>query len=157
MSNDPTLPNVRVKFLDAAGFPVDSWRKFLEKLSQQTSLTADQSAEIAALAERVTELEEQGLDLGSILGLGSVSIVGALGDQVIVQLEGDEESPAASHYYGTDVDGAKGYHAVPDQTTPYFISASDTYTVAVNKQALFTMPIDVEGFLAVDGYLIEVG
>lgn len=39
---------------------------------------------------------------------------------------------------------------------PHFIASGDTYTVALYKQALFTMPIDNEGDLVVDGYLVEV-
>lgn len=39
---------------------------------------------------------------------------------------------------------------------PYFIASTDTFTVPTNYQALFTMPIDIEGDLVVNGYLIEV-
>lgn len=43
-----------------------------------------------------------------------------------------------------------------DGAVPYAIAAGETFTVATNKQALFTLPIDVEGTLVVDGYLVEV-
>jgi hypothetical protein len=39
---------------------------------------------------------------------------------------------------------------------PYFIASDETFTVPEFKQALFNMPIDVEGTLVVDGYLLEV-
>ncbi|SDQ41869.1 hypothetical protein [Pseudoxanthomonas sp. CF125] len=112
MANDPSLPNARVKFLDAAGLPVDSWRKFLEKLSRQPSLTGDQSAAILALSERVTTLEEASQELGGILGLGSVSVTGSLGGQVVIQLQGDTDAPGPSFYYGTDAAGQKGWNPV---------------------------------------------
>jgi hypothetical protein len=38
---------------------------------------------------------------------------------------------------------------------PYFINYADTFTVPVNYQALFELEIDVEGYLEVDGYLIQ--
>jgi hypothetical protein len=46
--------------------------------------------------------------------------------------------------------------SVVDAAVPYFIPSGDTFVVAINKQALFNMPIDIEGDLVVDGYLIEV-
>lgn len=39
---------------------------------------------------------------------------------------------------------------------PYLIPAGETFTVPVNKQGLFTITIDVQGTLIVDGYLIQV-
>lgn len=109
-TNDPSLPNARAALVDARGLPASEWRKFFEKLSRQPTLTADQSAEIAALAERVSALEAEGVDLGQIIGLGSVSAVGSLGDQVVIQLQGDEDAPTASYYYGTDDTGVRGWH-----------------------------------------------
>jgi hypothetical protein len=40
--------------------------------------------------------------------------------------------------------------------TPYFVAADETFVVPVNKQALFSMPIDSEGILDIEGYLLEV-
>lgn len=110
MAIDPTLPNVREPIQPGGAPPTGAWRKFFEKLASQPNLTTDQQAEIAALDARVTALENEGVDLGSILGLGSVTAVGSLGEQVIIQLEGDEENPTASHYYGTDAAAGKGWH-----------------------------------------------
>ncbi len=39
---------------------------------------------------------------------------------------------------------------------PYLIPAGETFTVPVNKQGLFTVIIDVQGMLVVDGLLIHV-
>ena len=39
---------------------------------------------------------------------------------------------------------------------PYFIPEDETFTVPVNKQGLFSITIDVEGLLVVDGMLIMV-
>lgn len=39
---------------------------------------------------------------------------------------------------------------------PYFIPEDETFTVPVNKQGLFSITIDVEGMLVVDGMLIMV-
>lgn len=46
--------------------------------------------------------------------------------------------------------------AASDSTVPYLIPTGETYTVNVNRQALFTTPITVIGDLVIDGLLIEV-
>jgi len=48
--------------------------------------------------------------------------------------------------------GASGANGM----VPYFIATGETFTVPVFKQALFSMNIDNEGTLAIDGFLIEV-
>lgn len=45
---------------------------------------------------------------------------------------------------------------VESQFPPLVIAAGETYTVPENRQVLFTMPIDVEGMLNVEGFLVEV-
>lgn len=39
---------------------------------------------------------------------------------------------------------------------PYFISTTETYQIPLNRQGLYTIPIDVEGVIDVDGDLVEV-
>lgn len=39
---------------------------------------------------------------------------------------------------------------------PYYIPGGDTFTVDVNKQVLFNVPIQIDGFLQNNGYLVEV-
>lgn len=43
-----------------------------------------------------------------------------------------------------------------DAFIPYFIGPTEIFTIPVNKQGLFTMNIDNEGILVIDGFLIEV-
>lgn len=46
--------------------------------------------------------------------------------------------------------------ASADSTVPYFIPSAETFTVALNRQALFAIPIETDGTLTVDGVLVEV-
>lgn len=46
--------------------------------------------------------------------------------------------------------------AAADSTVPYFIPAATSFVVNENKQALFSVPITVEGTLEVNGLLVEV-
>lgn len=39
---------------------------------------------------------------------------------------------------------------------PYYIPAAETFTVPVNKQGLWTIPIVVDGVLVVDGIIAQV-
>lgn len=55
------------------------------------------------------------------------------------------------------------YPPLPTQTVisggamvPTYIDPAETFTVPANRQALFTVPIDNEGILDVDGVLEEV-
>lgn len=52
--------------------------------------------------------------------------------------------------------GASGPTGPAGLGVPYFIASGDTFTVAFPIQALFSMTIDNEGTIDVDGYLIQV-
>jgi len=51
--------------------------------------------------------------------------------------------------------GLRGIEGV-NGMVPYYIGPGNTFTVPLYKQALFEMNIDNEGFLDVEGFLIEV-
>jgi hypothetical protein len=60
----------------------------------------------------------------------------------------------------TDAYGAIVGYIFPSLTgntigVPYYIGYADIFAVPYNYQALFELPIDVEGYLEVDGYLIQ--
>lgn len=74
----------------------------------------------------------------------------------VIALVNDEASPAPMSYYGTDESGVRGYHELPSGGVPYFIPSGNTFRVREYLQALSAMPIDCEGYLDVEGYLIEV-
>lgn len=48
--------------------------------------------------------------------------------------------------------GADGINGM----VPYFIASGEIFTIPVFKQALFSMNIDNQGILVIDGFLIEV-
>lgn len=64
--------------------------------------------------------------------------------------EGFVLAPAA----GSPADSSTGSSG--SGMVPYFIASDETFTVPLYKQALFTMTIDNEGILEVDGFLLEV-
>lgn len=84
---------------------------------------------------------------GSSGGGGTTTI-----NQTIQQLllDGDGDSGEADIIPGPrGIDGVNGM-------VPYFIAAGEKFTVPLYKQALFSMNIDNEGELEIEGFLIEV-
>ena len=45
---------------------------------------------------------------------------------------------------------------IPDGACPYYIGADEIFTVNLYKQVLFSIPIEVDGILAIDGILVAV-
>ncbi len=72
--------------------------------------------------------------------------------QIIQQLLLDGDSGGDG---GDTIPGPQGEPG-ENGMVPYFIAASETFTVPEFKQALFAMNIDNEGILIIDGFLIEV-
>lgn len=50
---------------------------------------------------------------------GSLTGGGALTTDLTLQLVGDQTFPPATHYYGTNAAGVKGYHAIPQPTNDH--------------------------------------
>lgn len=160
MTDSPSLPNSARPPLDPRdGRFTNEWYGYFRGLARQEGLTAAQSALLNNIVRRLAALEGSGDADADIVGVASVLISGSLlGGLVQVSLDGDEAAPGSSSYYGTDKLGAKGFHPIPDDTVPYIIPDGETYTVRENKQAPFTIPIDigVGSGLIVEGILVEV-
>lgn len=152
------MPKFGERLVDLQGRITPSWRDYLRRLTGASSL-----AEVwAAIVDIRQQLADQ--RAGSFLptttqvfGQSSIQSFGTLADGIVlVQLQGDEETPAPLRYYGTDEAGTRGFHELPSGGVPHFIPEGSTFRVREYLQALFAMPIDVEGILDVEGFLIEV-
>lgn len=152
------MPKYGEPAVDAQGRITPTWRDYFRRFSGASSL-ADVWAAIADIRQ---QLAQQGAGSflprsANVIGTSSVQTFGTLADGIVrVQLQGDEETPAASRYYGTDADGERGYHELPSGGVPYFVPEGSTFRVREYLQALFSMPIDCEGLLDVEGFLVEV-
>jgi len=49
-----------------------------------------------------------------VVGRASVTGGGALAADIYLQLKNDETTPGSLYYYGTDINGNKGWHKLPD-------------------------------------------
>jgi hypothetical protein len=106
------MPKPTEPIAGPGGLITRSWRDYLRRFAAATAL-----AEVWAAIEDIrAQLANSGA--GSFLasttqvtGRNSVQTFGTLADGVVlVQLQGDEQNPATSSYYGTDADGARGFH-----------------------------------------------
>ncbi len=160
MADSPILPGVQA-WRDASGRPLPAeFFRFLRDLIGYIRQIDGNTLDLAGIEARLTALEESAGLSATISGPQSVSVFGTLADGVVqIVLDGDVDEPDPESYYGTDDQGALGYHPLPPAVpgfVPYFIPSGETFTVPLYSQALFTIPIDVEGILDVEGYLIEV-
>lgn len=111
---DPLLPRPQSPMVDRAGQPTPEWYDFLSRQQEGSESLTVVEAQVAALQSAVAALEAAGVTQAEIVGLASVLATGSLADgQVFVQLQADEDNPAADAYYGTDSSGEKGWHALP--------------------------------------------
>lgn len=169
-----TIPSTSQRFLDPRGNIDADWRRWLEKLDKPRS--------IAELQELVAQLQTQLDEIGDGQRVvAQFSIQGAGDDTYYLTLVNDQIDPGPTYHYATGPDGIKGWWPVAEAfapgenitldtdadtgvttisassgATPYFIAEASTFRVPEFIQSLFSMPIDVEGTLEVDGYLIGV-
>jgi hypothetical protein len=85
------------------------------------------------------------------------------GDGITVtDLSGDVKQVSANLVAGDNITIAPGSGGsleidATSQQTPFYIEPLETFTVEANKQVLWDEPIEVDGWLVIDGLLIEVG
>lgn len=114
MSNPALQPRHTEPVVDPrSGIVTRAWADYFLRLSTQQS--SDDLAQLyQQLAGRVSELEEGGALGFQIFGQDSIILNGSTqpGAVLVITLQGDQESPADTSYYGTGPDGVKGWHPV---------------------------------------------
>lgn len=126
---------------------------------------------VAGLDKSVTAASSQsgGSSITNILGfpplLSDSGAEGLLND--MLSIPGRDGTIGRDGMQGAPgLDGNDGEDAIPipgprgedgaNGMVPYYISSTETFTVPLYKQALFSMNIDNEGILDIEGFLIEV-
>lgn len=108
------LPRAQAQISDQRGYPTREWYAFFSRLLDE-STDAGLSAQIQSILDRLKQLEAGSIADLSIIGLDSVSVVGQPSSgRVTITLEGDAATPAATWYYGTGPDGARGWYQLSD-------------------------------------------
>jgi hypothetical protein len=93
---------------------------------------------VAAAAQEPIQFQDEGINLGAAGTVDTVDFVGSavtaarVGDKVTVTINGG------------------------DAAVPYFVASAEAFEVALYRQALFTLPIEIDGTIEIDGYLVEV-
>ena len=142
MADSPLIPGSHSEpiFQDERGRYLwkGEWFRFLRDLSNLPSTSAELSAELNALADRLEALEAAGYNL---TGIDSVQVIGLLKDGATVRLVGDEDNPLPAHFYATDDDRAKGWnplypHWVPNPYADYLVDENGDYLIDENGNFL---------------------
>ena len=107
------LPPARVAIAGNAP-PSREWYRYFQASTQVNLDVGTLRHDVDALTVRVTALEDAPPSIGDIKITGTGSIYVSATAVKVVSLEGDEEEPGFTTYYGTDATGAKGWYAVSD-------------------------------------------
>lgn len=106
------IPRPQAAIADRAGLPTREWYTYLLDLANSAGMTPAQREQLDVLIARVDALDGGAGGNVSVQGLGSIVTNGI--DVVLVTLDGDNDAPGSSWYYGTGPDGVKGWYAIAD-------------------------------------------
>lgn len=106
------IPRPQAAIADRAGLPTREWYTYLLDLANSAGMTPAQREQLDTLIARVDALDGGAGGNVSVQGLGSIVTNGI--DVVLVTLDGDNDAPGSSWYYGTGPDGVKGWYAIAD-------------------------------------------
>lgn len=147
------IPKASEPFLDGGGRVARSWLVYLASLSRDAA-TAALQAQVDQLRADIAGISVPDMTLHAD---GSIDLDGTLaGGYVVIRLEGDEDSPGASYYYGTDAAGEKGWHALTASAIPYDnttsgLSAEDAQAAIDELAAASTSSSNFVPMLVADG------
>lgn len=111
-------PWINQPVVDARGCATQPWMNYWLSMASFLS-QEDLAAVVAELQRRVAELEEgQGIGF-QIIGDQSISVNGVPqpGHVVLITLQGDQQAPGNTQYYGTGPTGTKGWFPVSGAIT----------------------------------------
>lgn len=109
------LPRQDVQFTNQTGRPTSAfytWLQGLDAAIKGGASVEEIRQEIQRLRQDIADLPTSGFlpDTANVQGVGSIDSSGTLGGGIVqMQLEGDQATPPASHYYGTDQAGVRGF------------------------------------------------
>ena len=171
---------------DARALATQPWYAWFSQL--ESDVTAGLLPDSVARAAIAVIAKALGSPDGTVEKIPAQSGSGLTGGQSVlvngktIVLRGDSPAPPLTSYYGSGPSGQIGYQAfadalvqganitlgvgadgrvtvnAADSSVPFFVPTGTTYTVEQNKQALFALPIELEGdaTLILDGVLVEV-
>lgn len=118
MTTPAEQPRFDQPVVDQAGRVTQAWANYFLRLASAQS-SDDLRALYEALSARVAALEDGEGGSFQILGQQSIAVNGIPqpGYVVVITLQGDEENPGNTEYYGTGPDGTKGWFPVSGTIT----------------------------------------
>lgn len=160
---DPSLPGQHSDLVDGKNKATPWFRRWFErvdaKLITVETAAASATAAVAAIPAPVAS--------PLINGINGVDVTGSPTTGWTISAPAIVAQAQASTTLGllmlADNDPGEQWPALTAQVapvassqTPYFIPAGEVFTVAANKQVLYSRPIETDGELVIDGHLEEV-
>ena len=116
----PRIPRPGEPIAGPGGQVTRSWRNYLASLAG--------AGDVSGMWSAIRDIRSQIGGSGGfpadtrVYGDASVASFGTLSDGVVVfNLVNDEAAPAPRSYYGTDADGTRGFHAIPEPPASGFL------------------------------------
>lgn len=166
MADSTILPAARAQLITAGGLTAPEFYRFFQAIAQAAGLTGEISDQVKEIETIIQTIVDRPLPL--LLEGTGIAIVGTLAD-VVVTISLDTSGAAAgtygdaTHVPQVTVDSygrVTGVSLVEIEGgfVPYLVPDGTIFRVPANKQALWTIPIELEGDagLEIDGALVEV-
>lgn len=166
MTDSSILPGARATLISGQGITSPEFYRFFQAVAKAAGLTGDLDTQVKRITQIIQQIQENGT--GRLLAGAGIVVDGLLSNGVAtVSLS---ESGVDNGVYGdathvprltVDQFGRVTHAEVVDVEggfVPYFVPAGTVFRVPANKQALWTIPIELEGDagLEIDGALVEV-
>lgn len=105
MTTSIVAPNSNQAIVGPNGIASRPWYVYLSAVGDAVSRISNAQSSAPITDE---------IDYGKIIGIGSVSTIGALPNVVTIALSGDIDSPGPTYYYGTNGVGDKGWYGISE-------------------------------------------
>lgn len=163
MADSSILPGVRAALVTSDGKTTPEFYRLFQALAKSAGLTGDLNKKVT---EIIRQIEETGS--GKIISGSGITVSGTLANGVVtISLAGTSVAPGVygddTHIPRVTVDKyGRVTHAevveIQAGFVPYRVPSGTVFRVPEGKQALWTIPIELEGDagLEIDGALVEV-
>lgn len=146
MALNAPLPRITIPLLDRGGMTSREWYLFFQAIQVNVSAPSNAALanDIAIISEKLgspdgtPENIPPGGGAGLVVGTQSIASAGSLPGVVQLSLQGDQDAPGNTTYYGTDIAGNKGFYPVANA----FIGATGNIAMTTAPNGITTVDID---------------
>lgn len=151
------IPRANAPLIVQGGLPSREWYSYWQNLQADSGgpSNAELAKDIAIISDKLGSPDgtPEGIPVGgghgTIVGVQSVASAGALPGVVTLSLQGDQDAPGNTTYYGTDPTGAKGFFPIASA----FLGTAGDITLTTDGTGVTT--IDLATVTATSGGTLQ--